>query len=132
MEQMDINFARYGAVYGIATLVLSALPGMLGVQAAAGVTAALPPLVGAVIEGQAHAKAQGARASGSTAWRGAMVMTAIALAANLVLFGLAYTVGRDTIFGVGFPWGQLAGFALVLTLIQFGINRLGLRLAPQG
>ena len=129
-QSMHIKLGRYALVYTGATLALSFLPQLFNIPAAAGVTAALPPLIGSIIEGQDHVKTHGVRASGQAAMQGAFVMTAIALAVNLLLLGAAYGASRGLVFGTGFAWGTFALWAVVLTLIQFALNRLGIRLAP--
>lgn len=129
-DAMQINIWRYALIFGGATLAFSMVPGLLGMPAAAGVTAALPPLIAAIVEGQTHVRAYGTRASGMIAMQGAMVMTGVAIGVNLLLLGLAYSAARNTIFGPGFPWGTFALGAVLLVLIQFGLNRLGIRLTP--
>ncbi|HBZ44216.1 MAG TPA: hypothetical protein DEO85_09220 [Maritimibacter sp.] len=127
---MQINLMRYGLIYGGATFVLALLPQMLGLNAAYGITVALPPLIGSIVEGQAYAKAQGARVRGEPAWRGALIMAVLGAAIYIVVAGvLLMAVSRQQ--AVALPILQMLGGFVVLFGIQFLLNRLGLRLAPE-
>ncbi|MBV7380446.1 ABZJ_00895 family protein [Maritimibacter dapengensis] len=125
-----INILRYALVYGGLTIAASLLPQIVNLPPAAGVTAALPPLVGSIVEGQSFAKATGDRARGREAVSITFRLTAVALAINLLLFGAAVAATQGRIFAGGVPVAQIALAGAVLTLIQFALNRLGLRLAP--
>ncbi|MBV7408451.1 ABZJ_00895 family protein [Maritimibacter sp. DP1N21-5] len=128
---MQINFARYAGIYALLTVILALAPPMLGLPSALGFAAALPPLLASVVEGNAYARTKGGRPTGQTALFGAARMTAVALGVNLLVAGLVNAAMQGRLMSMAGEPSQIALMAVGLIVIQFGFNRLGLRLAPQ-
>lgn len=128
---MTINIGRYVGLFAVATVVIFFLPVLLNMPSATGFAIALPPLIAAVVEGNAHAKANGSRPAGRAAMEGSLRMTAFSFGVTLLLFGLGnVATGGQLIAELG-GVARVALGAGALVLIQFAFNRLGLRLAPQ-
>lgn len=127
---MQLNLMRYGLIYAGATFVLAILPQALGLTSAYGITVALPPLIASVVEGQAYAKTHGAHVRGEPAWRAALIMAILGAAIYIVVAGalLMAVANRQA---VEIPLLPILGGMVGIVGIQFLLNRLGLRLAPQ-
>lgn len=90
---MRVNLLRYAGVYVAAMLGLAALTwalqALMGFRLPTGLSTALPPMLAAMMEGQALARGSRALISGAAAWREAAKMTlVVALINALVLFAL--------------------------------------------
>lgn len=128
---MQISFARYAGIFAVLTVILAVLPPMLSMPSALGFATALPPLIAAVVEGNAHSKVHGTRPTGQIAMQGAARMTAVSFGITLLLAGLYNAATQGQLMAQGFaPTHLFIGILLVIA-IQFGFNRLGLWLAPQ-
>ncbi|WP_138421986.1 ABZJ_00895 family protein [Maritimibacter alexandrii] len=128
---MTINIGRYTGLFTVFTVAIFFLPVLLGMPSATGFAIALPPLIAAVVEGNAFAKANGARPAGRTAMEGSLRMTAFSFGVSLLLFSLGNVATGGQLFAELGGAPRVALGAVALVVIQFAFNRLGLRLAPQ-
>lgn len=127
---LHINLLRYGLIYTGATFALAIAPQAVGLTPVHGMTVALPPLIAAMIEGNAHAKQAGERLSGALGWRAAGIMTGVGAAIYIVIAGLTLLAAREQLAGANIPVLTAIVGAIAIFIIQYLLNRLGLRLAP--
>ncbi|MDF1872166.1 ABZJ_00895 family protein [Vannielia sp.] len=125
---MHVNLFRYGGVY-VAVLVALIVVGWLlarftSVGIPSGLNTVLPPMMAALMEGQAMAKRSGVMMPSGAMWRSAVAMTAVVAAINMViLFGLSMIPGFADLFNaIGF--GLLGGIFLFLLVMVFFTNRI--------
>ncbi|MEC7764621.1 MAG: ABZJ_00895 family protein [Pseudomonadota bacterium] len=128
---MTLNIGRYVGFFALSTVIIFFLPVLLNMPSATGFAIALPPLIASVVEGNAHAKANGTRPTGRPAMEGSLRMTAFSFGVTLLLFGLGNVATGGQLMTEFGGAGRVALGAIVLIVIQFAFNRLGLRLAPQ-
>jgi len=125
---MHVNLFRYGGVY-VAVLVALIVVGWLlarftSVGIPSGLNTVLPPMMAALMEGQAMAKRSGVMMPSGAMWRSAVAMTAVVAAINMgILFGLSMIPGFADLFNkIGF--GLLGGIFLFLLVMVFFTNRI--------
>jgi len=125
---MHVNLFRYGGVY-VAVLVALIVVGWLlarftSVGIPSGLNTVLPPMMAALMEGQAMAKRSGVMMPSGAMWRSAVAMTAVVAAINMViLFGLSMIPGFADLFNK-FGFGLLGGIFLFLLVMVFFTNRI--------
>ncbi|MCO6384977.1 ABZJ_00895 family protein [Oceanicola sp. 502str15] len=116
---MRINLLRYAGVYIAAAVALAALlwalEAFLGVSAPSGLSTALPPMLAALIEGQAYARTTRAPLPGGEAWAGALRMTLVVAAINaVVLLGVLLVMPE-------LREPQLLGIVAVVFVVLLGV-----------
>lgn len=133
MRPMRVNLLRYAGVYIAAAIGLAALTwaaaALLGVRLPTGLSTALPPMLAAMIEGQALARAARAPIPGGDAWREAGRMTLVVALLNAVILAGVLTFTPElanaqaaSIIGLVF---------LVLLGVVFLVNRFFLGLGAR-
>ena len=108
-----------GTMLALALLVV-ALRVLLGVDLANGGLTMIPPMLGAMVEGQKHAKAS--RAPIEKPWALAVQMTGITLAINLVFGAIVFFLvpGFDVV--ITYPW-LITAFVCVVALVWLLVTR---------
>lgn len=130
---MIVRLGRYAAIYlaTIAGLVVIGLvmTSVLDMSPPSIVSVLLPPVVGAILEGQRLSRSDLKSISTADAWRAAAAMTGVALVIDLAVFAVALSQPsvRDIVAAYSTALYIITAAALILLLML--VNRYGLTYA---
>lgn len=119
---MSIDLTRYALWYLaglVGMVVLSAVVrATAGVALPGGVSAIVPPILGAMMEGQRIARARGSQLPGDQLWRSAARMTGVVAAINIVILGLFLMVPSVVqMLGAAPMWILIGLFVALLAVV---------------
>lgn len=123
---MTVDLTRYGLWYvaGLAGVVLLSilLQAVAALPLPPGVSAIVPPILAAMIEGQRMGRADPTPRSATDLWTAALSTTAVVAAINLVILGLFWMVPGVAQRLASVPVWILAGAFLALLVVVLLVN----------